>query len=150
MGVPLLSVEQLCVDYEDPTVLEFLELFASAYGLSASRRPASVELVAQVKLEDRPHVEAGGLARGMKQRLFLAKTLLHDPKRLLLDEPARFRLFAQGRVLAFLLWAVARKLHKGRAPSLSRRGGLGCYTWILFLSVAGAWRWLTGSGTQSI
>ncbi len=75
--------------YEDLTVLEFLDMFASAYGLPAQdRRQRIEELVDKVQLGEKLHTEAGGLSRGMKQRLFLAKTLLHDPDLLLLDEPA--------------------------------------------------------------
>ena len=75
--------------YDDLTVLEFLELFASAYGLEPStRRKRILDLVEKVQLSEKLEQPAGGLSRGMKQRLFLAKTLLHDPKVLLLDEPA--------------------------------------------------------------
>lgn len=68
----------------------------------------------------------------------------------ILVPPALFYLVVQGSVLAFFLWAVARKLQKDGAPSLSRLGALGCYAWILFLSVGGAWRWLTGSGQGEV
>lgn len=75
--------------YEDLYVEEFLELFASAYGLSgATRRKRIDELIEKVQLGEKRRTPAGELSRGMKQRLFLAKTLLHDPKVLLLDEPA--------------------------------------------------------------
>ena len=75
--------------YDDLTVREFLQLFASAYGLDPARRSARIdELLVKVQLTEKADTPAGSLSRGMKQRLFLAKTLLHDPKVLLLDEPA--------------------------------------------------------------
>lgn len=75
--------------YEDLTVREFLALFASSYGLDPSLRPRRIdELLQKVQLTEKADTPAGSLSRGMKQRLFLAKTLLHDPKVLLLDEPA--------------------------------------------------------------
>jgi ABC-2 type transport system ATP-binding protein len=75
--------------YEDLTVQEFMELFASAYALQPNLRASRIaDLLAMVKLTEKRDAMAGGLSRGMKQRLFLAKTLLHDPDVLLLDEPA--------------------------------------------------------------
>ncbi|MGC6419341.1 MAG: ABC transporter ATP-binding protein [Bradymonadia bacterium] len=75
--------------YDDLTVYEFLDMFASAYGVPTDRRGARIKtLIEQVRLTDKANSLCGGLSKGMRQRLFLAKCLLHDPGVLLLDEPA--------------------------------------------------------------
>jgi ABC-2 type transport system ATP-binding protein len=75
--------------YDDLTVYEFLDLFATAQRVRPQHRRRRIgELVERVKLTEKMHACAGGLSRGMKQRLFLARTLLHDPDVILLDEPA--------------------------------------------------------------
>jgi len=75
--------------YPDLTAREFLELFASAYGLTPGARATRIrELLGLVRLDDKADTNAGDLSRGMKQRLFLAKAMLHDPAVLILDEPA--------------------------------------------------------------
>jgi ABC-2 type transport system ATP-binding protein len=75
--------------YPNLDVLEFLDFFARAYGLVGRNRLQTVRSVAAfcglLPFADRP---ATGLSKGMGQRLHLAKTLLHDPALLILDEPA--------------------------------------------------------------
>ncbi|MFM1873756.1 MAG: putative transporter ATP-binding protein YbhF [Planctomycetota bacterium] len=75
--------------YPNLDVMEYLDFFARAQGLRGKKRLDTVRSVASFcgldTFADRP---ATGLSKGMGQRLHLAKTLLHDPQLLILDEPA--------------------------------------------------------------
>ncbi|MFT4512973.1 MAG: ABC-2 type transport system ATP-binding protein [Planctomycetota bacterium] len=75
--------------YPNLDVIQYLDFFARAYGLRGNKRHKTVHSVADfcglLDFDDRP---ATGLSKGMGQRLHLAKTLLHDPLLLILDEPA--------------------------------------------------------------
>jgi ABC-2 type transport system ATP-binding protein len=75
--------------YDDMKVMEYLEFFAAAYRIKGpARRKVCDEMLELVGLGYKREALVTSLSRGMTQRLGLARVLLHDPKVLLLDEPA--------------------------------------------------------------
>jgi ABC-2 type transport system ATP-binding protein len=75
--------------YDGMKVWEFLDFFAVAYQIPRSRRKAVItDVLELLDLTYKRDDYVNGLSRGMKQRLCLAKTLVHDPPVLILDEPS--------------------------------------------------------------
>ncbi|OHB77063.1 MAG: multidrug ABC transporter ATP-binding protein [Planctomycetes bacterium RBG_16_59_8] len=75
--------------YPNMTVWEFMDFYARAYGIRRRERlkrlNAIMEFTALDKLAEK---EVNALSKGMRQRLCLGKTLIHDPKVIVMDEPA--------------------------------------------------------------
>ena len=75
--------------YDGMKVWEFLDFFAVAYQIPHARRKQVVgDVLDLLDLTGKREAFVNSLSRGMKQRLCLAKTLVHDPPVLILDEPA--------------------------------------------------------------
>ena len=74
--------------YDNLKVSEYMELFSACYGIyGLNARKRSMEMLSQVGLEEKADYYVDSLSRGMKQRLCLARALLHNPSILIMDEP---------------------------------------------------------------
>lgn len=75
--------------YDQLKTEEYLDFYAASYGISSGSRKTLIgQLLELVNLSEKRDAYVDSLSRGMKQRLCLARSLIHDPKVLILDEPA--------------------------------------------------------------
>ncbi|MCM3087260.1 ABC transporter ATP-binding protein [Bhargavaea ginsengi] len=75
--------------YDQLKTEEYLDFYAASYGIPAGERKILIgQLLDLVNLSEKQDAYVDSLSRGMKQRLCLARSLIHDPKVLILDEPA--------------------------------------------------------------
>jgi len=75
--------------YSNVSVREYLDFFARAYGLmGAERQRAMRHVMSFTQLDGLADKPTNGLSKGMKQRLCLGRTMIHDPAVMVLDEPA--------------------------------------------------------------
>jgi len=75
--------------YDNFKTTEYLDFYGASYGITRAERAKLIpELLELVNLTDKADVYVDSLSRGMKQRLCLARCLVHDPELLILDEPA--------------------------------------------------------------
>jgi ABC-2 type transport system ATP-binding protein len=75
--------------YENVNVREYLDFFARSYGLAGRERLTAIDAVMEFTLLDTlAEKPINGLSKGMKQRLCLGRTMIHNPSVLVLDEPA--------------------------------------------------------------
>ena len=98
--------------YEGVEIREYLEFFAAAYRIAPERRKKLVDEIMEITdLTSVEKKDVSVLSKGMRQRLCLAKTLVHDPKVLILDEPAA-GLDPRARIELRLLLKELQKLGK--------------------------------------
>jgi len=75
--------------YDNFKTVEYLHFYGASYGIPKAEREALIpQLLELVNLTDKANAYVDTLSRGMKQRLCLARCLVHDPELLILDEPA--------------------------------------------------------------
>lgn len=74
--------------YDQLTVAQCLTFFALSHGLTQNLKERVRFTAQQLQIEDQLQNKAGKLSRGLRQRLAIAQVIIHEPKILLLDEPA--------------------------------------------------------------
>jgi len=90
--------------YDEMSGMENLRYFAALYGIHSDAR--YVEVIRQVGLDPQLSRRVGQYSQGMRQRISLARALVHDPKILLLDEPFSNVDVLSGRAMVRVLAAM--------------------------------------------
>lgn len=73
--------------YDDVTVLEYVQFYGALYGLSSKRSSYWMGILEMVNLREKAECAVGSIPRSMKQRLGIARCMVHNPAFLILDEP---------------------------------------------------------------
>ena len=95
--------------YETLSVLENLEFFAEQFGVNGKDIKTRIsKLLQDMKLTDKKNVIASNLSGGMKRRLNMACSLIHEPKIIFLDEPT----VGLDPVVRREIWLIIKELHK--------------------------------------
>lgn len=97
--------------YEPLSAVENLEFYARAYGMedSTKRNARIKELLQMFDLWERRNEKVGVLSRGMKQKLAIVRSVLHDPSVLLLDEPTATLDPHSSRLIKDLITEISRE-----------------------------------------
>jgi ABC-2 type transport system ATP-binding protein len=104
--------------YERLTARDNLKLFATLYAVPRERVAARVdEMMKLFNLSDRANDKSGGFSKGMKQRLALARALIHEPQILFLDEPTAALDPEAARGVMLLIESLSRE--RGRTVFLA-------------------------------
>ena len=104
------------------TARENVEFAARLYGVP-DPKPAAIQALERIRIADRADMRVRSLSRGMQQRVSIARSIVHEPSVVLLDEPYTGLDAAGGAALTEMLQLASRIGCRARAGDAQRRGG---------------------------